>query len=116
MKSANHILFSGRLAADAKELSNGAKAIRVIRNMGLGKDKGYKAIALDFIILPKHMGKEVTVQEDLLRKGAAVLVSGRLISDRYTASDGTVVYGPQFQAISVENAQDADTEEAPEQE
>ena len=77
MKSVNNFSLSGRLTSDARyfDSKNGKVArFSIAHNFG----KGMPALFLDAVMFSKNSGRDITIPEDLLKKGTPVLISGFL--------------------------------------
>ncbi len=75
MKSVNTFSLSGRLTSDARyfDSKNGKVArFTVAHNFG----KGEPALFLDAVMFSKNSGRDITIPEDLLKKGNPVLLTG----------------------------------------
>lgn len=75
MKSINTFSLSGRLTSDARffDSKNGKVArFSIAHNFA----QGGPALFIDAVMFPKSGSKEVTIPEDILKKGTPVIVSG----------------------------------------
>lgn len=75
MKSVNTFSLSGRLTSDARyfDSKNGKVArFSVAHNFG----KGMPALFLDAVMFSKNGSKDVTIPEEILKKGTPVLITG----------------------------------------
>lgn len=96
MKSVNTFSLTGRLTADARyfDSKNGIIArFSVAHNFG----RGIPALFIDCVIFPK---KDEVIQEDLLRKGTPVLISGYLRPNTNT-KDGKTYTTTDFVVTSL---------------
>ena len=100
MKSVNTFSLTGRLTADARyfESKNGKIArFSIAHNFG----RNVPALFIDCVIFPK---KDEILQEDLLKKGTPVLVSGYLRPNN-TAKDGKTYNATDFVVTSLSPAE-----------
>ena len=100
MKSVNTFSLTGRLTSDARyfESKNGKIArFSIAHNFG----RNVPALFIDCVIFPK---KDEILQEDLLKKGTPVLVSGYLRPNN-TAKDGKTYNATDFVVTSLSPAE-----------
>ena len=106
MKSSNYISrnnyeVSGRLTADAviSEGKNG-KVARFSVAHNFGKDMA--PLYINAVMFSKNGKKDIEIPESLLKKGAAVIVSGFLRPNNFTKQDGSTFRSLDLVALSVE--------------
>ena len=109
MKSINTFSLSGRLTSDARifDGKNGKVArFSIAHNFG----KGMPALFQDAVMFSKNGSKEVTIPENLLKKGTPVLISGYFRPNNNT-KDGVTYTGTDLVVTScdplAEEAEDA---------
>ena len=109
MKSINTFSLSGRLTSDARffDGKNGKVArFSIAHNFG----KGMPALFQDAVMFSKNGSKEVTISEELLKKGTPVLISGYFRPNNNT-KDGVTYTGTDLVVTScdplAEEAEDA---------
>ena len=103
MKSVNTFSLSGRIVADAKyfDSKNGIIArYSVAHNLG----RGVPALFVDCVSFPKKGEK---IQEDLLKKGTPVIISGYLRPNTNT-KDGKTYTTTDYVVTSLSANQDED--------
>lgn len=99
MKSQNSVIMTGRLTADAQELSNNA-GVRFSIAHNMGKDNA--PLYIDCTFFAKNGRFENKIPRDLLKKGKAVTVSAYMRPDNYVNDEGKTVKGYQFIVKKVE--------------
>ena len=75
MKSVNTFSLSGRLTSDARyfDSKNGKVArFTIAHNFA----KGMPALFMDAVMFSKNGSKDITIPEEILKKGTPVLISG----------------------------------------
>ena len=83
-----HVMFTGRLAADPKVTGNQAKAVfRLLENRGQDASGKPRVVGVNCVSWVKGLNERVIARA--LRRGCEVVVTGAFVDNLYQARDGS---------------------------